>query len=457
MSKEIEHKIRRFIESNQLILPGDELLLGVSGGADSMMLFHYLYKHQDFYHVSLRVAHVHHGIRTEAQDDAKLVEEICKKRGVPFHRHDCNIKQLAKEKRISEEEAGREERYNFFISLLNPTGKIVTAHNMNDQAETMMMRFFRGTDINGLGGIAPRREQVIRPLLCLTRAEIEHYCTVNEVVYRDDHTNFLPVYTRNRIRLECIPYVTEHINPAIIKVLGEHSDLYREEEDFLKSYTKACYAECAKREENQVIINRETLKHYHSYIQKRILLLSIAQLVKGIKDVTSKHIESLLTIAIGQSGKKVNLPYGLIATTSFESLIITLKEVEQIGYVYPLYLGKQFIKEANIEVNLELVQRERIEQKDEKIYTKYIDYGKMKDELCIRTRQSHDYIRLAQGTKKLKKMFIDDKVPKEKREQIPLIAQGDEIIWAVGSRLNTDYYITEETTQILQIQITFNN
>lgn len=453
MSKQIEQKIKRFIDKYDLIQENDELILGVSGGADSMMLLHYFYTHQDQYHITLKVAHVHHGIREEAEIDAILVEQTCKKWKIPYYRHNCQIKQLAKERQMSEEEVGREERYNFFISLLNGDGKIVTAHNMNDQAETLLMRFLRGTDTRGLGGIPPQREQIIRPLLCLTRKEIEYYCEVNEVVYRDDQTNFMPIYTRNKIRLECIPYIEEYINPSITRVLGEHSHLYREEEDFLNTYTKTLFEKCSVVEEGKITIDLEKFISAHSYMQKRIILVAIESLISNSKNITTKHIEGIVSLVESQSGKCLHLPYGITVTRIYQTLILSAKEEEGIRYDYFLDLGVQFIPEANLKVSLSLTTQDRINQINEKIYTKYIDYDKIKDRLQIRTRRPSDFIKIGQGTKKLKKLFIDEKVPKSERDQKALITDGDEVIWIVDGRLSTAYYVTSETTRILKITV----
>ncbi|WP_190283418.1 tRNA lysidine(34) synthetase TilS [Cellulosilyticum sp. ST5] len=453
MAEQIHRKIKRFIEKNQLIEQGNELILGVSGGMDSMMLLHYFYTYKEAYQVSLKVAHVHHGIRESADLDAALVEETCKAYYIPFYRHNCNIKALAKQKKCSEEEIGREERYNFFISLLNPGAKIVTAHNMNDQAETMMMRFFRGTDIKGLGGILPKRGQIIRPLLDVTRKEIESYCKVHQVPFRHDETNFMPIYTRNKIRLECTPYIESAINPSFIKVLGEHSQLYREEEDFLEGYTKSLFELVASQQETAIVLDEKLLKSYHPYMQKRLFFMAIEKLTGSLKDFSSKHLESALALMEGQSGKEVHLPKQVTLRKIYDQLILTKEKLSSLSYAIPLSLGTQEIKEAGLVLSLKLVSKEAIHQKSENLYTKYIDYGRIKNGLQIRTRQPEDYISLGAGTKKLKKLFIDEKISKDVRDSLPLIADGDEIIWVIGSRLNTDYYVTQETTKVLEIQM----
>lgn len=451
MERQVHEKIKAFILKHHLISSGDELILGVSGGADSMMLLYYFFMHKEEYGVTLKVAHVHHGIRETATLDAQLVETVCMKYDIPFFRHDCDIKKLAKERKISEEEAGREERYNFFISLLNANGKIVTAHNMNDQAETMLMRFTRGTDVKGLAGILPRRDQIIRPLLCLTRDEIEAYCKEQSISYRDDETNFKPIYTRNKVRLECLPYIKKHLNPAIIKVLGRHSELYREEDEFLVAHTKELFNKSATEEDASILLDEKMMQSFHVYMQKRVVLMAIESLVNR-KNITSKHVEACLELFSLQVGKEVHLPYGLVARRDYKGIRFT-KAYEEVTYCTKLQEGIHFIEEAQLEVEIRRIDKERISQNNENIYTKYIDYGKIKNGLQIRTRRASDFINLPGGSKKLKKLFTDDKISKAKRDTLPLIADGSEVVWIIGNRLNSNYYITDDTKEALEIQI----
>ncbi|MDF2595644.1 MAG: tilS [Clostridia bacterium] len=453
MSRAIENKIKNFIKEYNLIQSGDCLVVGVSGGADSMMLLHFLYTHQKEYNIQIKTAHVHHGMREEAEGDALFVKQICEAWALPYYRHDCDIKKLAKQYNVSEEEAGRTERYNFFISLSNNSSKIVTAHTMNDQAETLIMRFLRGTDVHGLGGIPPIRDTIIRPLLCLKRTEIEAYCKTYGVAYRDDHTNFMPIYTRNKIRLECIPYIEENINENVVSLLGGHSQLYREHEQFLKEHTKDLFEKCVVRTGKSLVISLKVFEKYHPYIQKRIILSAIQMLNVTIKDITLKHLESVLELMKLQSGKKVTLPYRIEALRQYDEIILNYEQAEQTGFQYDITLGTMEIPELKGKLRLKLVPKQTISQKNEKMYTKYIDYGKIKNGLQIRTRLPQDYIVTAAGTKKLKKLLIDDKIPKVIRDTLPLIADGNEIIWIVGNRLSNSYYITEHTEEVLEIQI----
>ena len=291
-------------------------------------------------------------------------------------------------------------------------------------------------------------------MLCLTRKEIEAYCELNQVPYRHDETNFTPVYTRNKIRLKCIPYIEGDVNPSLVRVLGEHSTLYQEEEDFLREYTKVLNAACLKNKEGQLIFDKPIFEGYHPYMQKRILLEGIESLVGSSKDITLRHLQSCVELVKTQGSKIINLPYGLVFRKEYSELILSKEEAASVLFCKALRLGEQWIEEANIGISLCLVDHEGMTQKNEKMCTKYIDYGKIKIGLQIRTRRANDFIKLSQGTKKLKKFFIDEKIPKRIRDSMPLIADGDEIVWIIGSRLNADYYVTDETEQILEIQMT---
>lgn len=454
MITHIEEKVKKYIEENELIQQGDTIVVGVSGGADSMMLLHFLNTYKDFYQIKLKVAHVHHGIRKEADDDKAYVEEICKQWQIPCFVHYCNIKQVASRDKISEEEAGRIERYNFFISLTNQNDKIATAHNTNDQAETLIMRFLRGADVKGLRGIMPKRGNIIRPILCLTREEVEGYCKGKNLLYHNDHTNFETIYTRNKIRLECIPYIKEHINENIIGTLFEHSQLYKEEEAFLEDYVQSVLKKVVTHTKESLTISTQLLKEEKSYIQKKLIHKCLEIFIGHSRDITLTHVKNIIELMEMQNGKKICLPYGTVVYKAYEDIILR-KENEGVisNYEYTLKLGINKIEALNMQIDLRVVPRKTFEQSQENMYTKYMDYDKIKDSLHLRTRRVNDYIVLKNGAKKLKKFYIDEKVPQHKRSSLPIIADGSEVIWILDSRLNTNYFVTDQTENILEIKI----
>ncbi|MEG0013948.1 MAG: tRNA lysidine(34) synthetase TilS [Cellulosilyticaceae bacterium] len=454
MIKQIENKVKKYIEKYNLIEKGNHIVVGVSGGADSMMLLHFLDKYKEDYEITLQAAHIHHGMRIEASRDAEYVEKKCLEWNIPFNIHYCCIKEIAIEKGITEEEAGRLERYNFFISLTKQDDKIATAHNKNDQAETLIMRFLRGTDIRGLGGIPPRRDNIIRPLLDLERREIEYYCEINNIRFKDDHTNFMPIYTRNKIRLKCIPYIQEHMNTNIINTLADHSQLYREEEEFLQDYIEEVFREAVCIETDKMTVDINRLIKEKVYIQKKLFLYVLSQISGQTKDITLIHIQKVLELLQMQSGKRVSLPYHLTALRQYDNIIV-LRDYKDIitNYDYTLEVGINNIEEIPISLNLRVNLPKTVEQTMENMYTKYIDYDKIKDSLHIRTRREGDIITLPIGSKKLKRFFIDQKVPSDMRNTIPLVVDDNEVVWVIGSRLSSKYYVTDQTTRVLEMKV----
>ncbi|MEG0711914.1 MAG: tRNA lysidine(34) synthetase TilS [Niameybacter sp.] len=454
MVNKIEEKVKRYIEEKKLLSPGDTVVVGVSGGADSMMLLYFLNRYKAYYHINLKVAHIHHGIRQEADEDRDYVERIARAWDIPCYIHHCDVKVLAKEKKMSEEEVGRLERYNFFISLTNQNDKIATAHNTNDQAETLIMRFLRGTDIKGLGGIMPKRSNIIRPILCLTRQEIEQYCKINSIEYKNDYTNYETIYTRNKVRLECIPYIQHKINPNIVENLFEHSQIYQEQEEFLASYVESIFNQIIQLGIQQVEVDIQRLLKEKIYIQKRILFKCVSILMGHSKDISLKHVEQLIALLHMQNGKKITLPNQLVAYKNYEKAIIAYQIKGGISnYEYPLQMGINKIEDLDSIIHLELVGWKTFEQTQQNMYTKYIDYDKIKDRLCLRTRQVNDYIVLKNGSKKLKKFYIDEKIPQYLRDSYPIIADRQEVVWVIDSRLNTQYFVTDLTKNILEIKV----
>ncbi len=451
--QEIEQKVNNFIKTHNLITQGDEIIVATSGGADSMMLLHYLYKNKEKYKISIVASHVNHLMRAEADEDMNYVQEICNKWNIPYRVHVCDIKKLAKENKLSLEECAREVRYEFFISLLQKNSKIATAHNANDNAETMLMRFFRGTDVKGLCGIPVQREEIIRPILALTRKEIEFYCNMYNILYKVDNTNLLPIYTRNRIRLDILPYITENINQNIVHTLVEHSELYKEEEDFLESYTTDCFARCVNFVEGLYKINLATFTQEKVYIKKKLVLKVLVKLLSSAHNISARHLEAIIQLSYNQSGKKLNLPEEVEVYRLQDSLIITKRIKTTLNNTIKLEIGDNYFGNYKIILTKSKVFSKRIEEYHQNMYTKYIDYAKIKNELIIRTRQDGDKINLEVGNKKLKKLFGEEKIPVYERDSIPLIVDGDNIVYIVGSRLNIDYYIDNNTQNVLEISV----
>lgn len=455
----------KFIEENKMIQYGDSVVLGVSGGADSLCLLIMLSNIAKDYKLALTVVHVNHHIRgQEADEDQKFVEDFCKKlnvRCITFH---IEAEKLAKEMKCSEEEAGRIARYELFDRVLmeENADKIAVAHNLNDDSETILFNLFRGTGIKGLSGITPVRDKIIRPILCLERKEIEQYLKENNYSYRTDSTNLSDDYTRNKLRNKVLPYVKEHINSnAVINCVKAGNDL-AEIEDYLAMQTEEEFGKYVVKIEKGYFIKASAQK-LHPVIKKRIIR-SIIELLSGkLKDVTRLHVDFVLDMFEKNVGSMADLPYGIKAERQYEGIILYTYEVENEiirNDFQEMVIYKEGVVFQNEYIDTFIEDKGNFgENVPEMCYTKWIDCDKIKGALVVRKRQTGDYITIDDNgrTKKLKDYFINQKIPKDIRDDILLVADGQHIVWIVGYRLGSYYKITDSTVKVLKLTYRKNN
>ena len=264
MDDKIFEKVKRYADKHRMIAPGDTVVAGVSGGADSVCLFLMLCELAEEIDFHLAVVHVNHKIRPEAAADAAYVEELCKSRNIPFILEEKDVKEYAREKHLSEEEAGREVRYQAFEEALGKygscsgekegQGRIAVAHNANDRAETMLFHLFRGTGLTGAGGIRAVRGHIVRPLLCLRREEIEEYLGKKGVFFCIDRTNLEDTYTRNRIRNHILPFAEKEICAGAIDHMCRAGDLFLEADAYIRGQAEKACRSCIVREGGEEIV-----------------------------------------------------------------------------------------------------------------------------------------------------------------------------------------------------------
>lgn len=448
------------IEKYNMILKGDHIILGVSGGADSSALLHFLYSIKKIYNLTLTVVHINHGLRgDDADNDAHYVEELCKSMGVRYLCFNYDIKDKSKQMGVSEEEAGRIIRYSEFQNAVDKYdgSKIAVAHNMNDQAETLLMRLARGAGIKGLSGIAPVRGNIIRPLIECSRNIIEAYCAENDIDFRTDYTNLKDIYTRNKIRLKLIPWMEKELNENTILNISRTAGLLAEEDSYMEEQASIALENCIlKSDNNYVYIEKNILKSNPLVIQRRIIRRAFRKIKKDIKDLSYNHINSVLELIEKPTGSKVDLALGLKAEIQYEKLVLYLGNINDIKeYCYNIGLDETiFIKEINKYVKISL-NEEKKQIKPTIICTKAFDYDKIKFNIQIRTRKPNDRIFLKglNGTKKIKDFFIDEKIPRQERSVMPLVACGTDIIWILEKRVSDYFVANESTSNILFIQI----
>ncbi|WP_317854319.1 tRNA lysidine(34) synthetase TilS [Chakrabartyella piscis] len=429
------------------------ITVGVSGGADSVALLHVLWQLAPTFHWTLQAVHVHHGIRgDEADSDQKFVENLCNLWNIPCHIFAFDAASEAKKRGIGTEEAGRQLRYESFAKIAKE-GIIAVAHNQNDQAETILMRLCRGTGLKGLGGIRPKRGNIVRPLLYCTRAEIEAYCKENHLDYCVDSTNGENVYTRNQMRNQVLPLL-EGMYPKAVQQISACSERLVEEDLFLEELAQQAFHRCLiSKEQNQVIVDREKLAQENLVLIRRVISLVFQELGQ-LQDVLAVHVEAVLDLVTQTTGKERNLPNGILVSTAYEKLICRRNPKSNgDGFSHKLEIGAEiWIPECNFYVKTEVFS-EKKEKNALDGYTKIFDYDKIKDVLYCRTRQTGDTLQFVYGSKKLKDFFIDQKIPKEERNTMPLIAFGSEVIWLLDHRVAEGYLPDENTNKFLHIYI----
>ena len=450
------NKVIETIKKFNMLNNGENVVVGLSGGADSCALTHILARLSGKMDLHITAVHINHGIRgEEAERDEKSAEEFCRRLNIEFIAYHCDIPSEAAKRGIGEEEAGRLVRYEKFYETAEKKNgaKTAVAHNMNDKAETLIMNLCRGAGMKGLAGIKPVGGSIIRPLIFCTRDEIEKYCDDNNIEYCTDSTNLQNEYTRNKIRNILLPWLSENINPAAGMNMANASELLREEEEYLESKAQEQYKKLLKDSgDGFVSLNADGLASEHSVIRRRVLRIALRSLRPDMRDFGRKHIENAEDILMGDTGRRISLPGGITVSKGYGLINILYDREKQGAFCYDIEPGKKyFIKETERYVLLSLNEEKNIKNAVN-ICTKKIDYDKIKDKIQLRTRQTGDFISIKNGRKKIKDIFIDDKIPSDKRDSYPLLVCGKSVI-IVGNRLGTDYYVGQDTKNILYIYI----
>ena len=449
----MKKKVLDFIRKNKLLKKNDSVVLGVSGGADSICMLTILDELRDRLGISLYVLHINHQIRgEEADEDAAFVKSFCTKLKVPHRVISVDVPCIAKEHGFSVEEAGRMVRYDEFSKYAYEVGasKIAVAHNSNDNAETVLMNLARGTGIKGLGGIAPKRPlnedekggvEVIRPLLCLSRKEIEEYLKENEINYREDSTNDSTDYTRNKIRLEVMPLL-ENINDNAMQNITNASNELASTSEYIEKDVDEAYESFVKEEDGKIFLSDESFS-MDPVVLTGIIRRMIEHTAGKLKDITRIHVGDVVSLKEKQVGKKVDLPYSIVAEREYEGISMSCESNSP---------SEQENAEKLIEITVESddFDRDSIEELE---YTKWLDYDKI-NEVVVRTRNKGDYLVVdGEGhTKKLKKYFIDEKIPRRDRDNVVLVADGNHVLWVVGHRISEDVKVTPKTKKVVKLE-----
>ncbi|MCL2356380.1 MAG: tRNA lysidine(34) synthetase TilS [Defluviitaleaceae bacterium] len=398
---------------------GDKIVVGLSGGADSVALFFALREAG----AEVFAAHVNHGLRgDEAERDEQFVRNLCLNARAELKVERANVRKFAAERKLGIEEAARILRYEFLDRARIDFGaeKIAVGHNADDNAETVLMNLARGAGLRGLGGIPPARGRIIRPLLNVPRAEIEEY--LKNVPFLTDSTNLSNDFTRNRVRNKILPAIEAEINPNARIAIARAAELLRADADFIETAAEEAFANCVAGDSR---LCTKKLASLHPAISGRVARMAISRARGDEADITQAHVVAVLELATGQSGREVHLP-GIIVAKEYDELVFH-KNSEQEGFCYEMSQGTPvFIPETG------------------KTFTAS---DTLPSPLFLRTRRPGDKITFknADGkffTKKLQDYFTDEKIPRRERDKIPLLAHGSEIlrIFDKKGRVNAKFF-----------------
>lgn len=458
-------QIKNNIREHNLLDPGNRIIVGVSGGADSVCLLKVLLEIKDEFKLTLFVVHVNHGLRgCEADDDQAYVEKLCRNWGIPFKAYFVDIKALSKKLGISEEEAGREARYKLFNKVLENTGSdhIAVAHNRDDQAETVMLNLLRGAGLDGLCGMAMKQGKIIRPLLNISRSQILEYLGNDNINYCTDSSNTSSEYARNRVRNDLFPKIKEMFDVDPVNQLYRLSTLVSDDKDFLEQEAKRDYDAVVLSDNDDVELSLAGLRILSNAIAKRIIRLAWERINNSRKNLESVHVDQIITLCHNnRTGKKVKLKNGIEVLLSYDRLIFT-KVGKKYDKPYSYLINKEghtHINELNATLKAEVLRDSDLLKLgdfitvDESSNVQFFDLDKLDGETVVRSRLEGDRIRpyRSNGEKKLKKFFIDQKVPGRKRDIIPLVAQGSNIVWIVGMRTSEDYRARKDSKNVLML------
>ncbi len=468
-----ESKVLNFIRDNELLTASDKVLVGFSGGADSTALLTVLFELRKLLGIEVYALHVNHGIRQEAGEDASFTRDFCSERGIGYFLVEEDVPRYAKENKLTEEEAGRGIRYEAFekCAAQNGIDKIAVAHHQNDAAETLLHNLMRGSGIHGAGAIRPKRDNIVRPLLCVSRNEIEQYLREKGLNYCIDATNEENIHTRNKIRNVLIPYAEKEINTGAVDHLYRAAERFAKADEYINSVAKAFFDKEVICEEGRLEVDINKLKELPDVIAEAVALQCFECLTPARKDITSAHIKALLELTSDSSGtKSADFPYMLSAIRQYNRLIISKKSERNPD--------SSFDKETEIGLDLQelsagektyelpgmgqfkaaVIKRKPGDAIPSDTYTKWFDCDRIQTAV-FRHRKKDDRIYIDMDgrdcEKKLSKFMTDVKIPAGERDEIYVLADGDHVLWVPGYRMSSKAKISEDTKSILAINFIF--
>lgn len=446
-------QVWRTIEQYEMLQPGDNVLLGVSGGPDSMALLHLLYSSQERLGIRLFVVHVHHGLRPEAEEEAQYVQGQCAIWGIPFRLFRVDVTAWAQEKGMSLEQAGHEARFTCFREMAKvwQIDKLALGHHRDDRAESSLLHLIRGCGLDGLAAMPPKDGWIIRPLAQVSKKDLLHYCEAQHLHYFTDSSNLEPECLRNQIRLELLPQLRKY-NPRIVDALLRLQECCSADSDYMEQCTEQIWRQYSSSEMGKVQFPAAVWQAQHTAMRRRLLQRLYRQLTGVGENLAFRQIAQMEHIAWGTEGsQQLLLPGGIVFYRRYGVLGVEWQQKQQEAYHYCWQWQQPLrLEEAPYEFIGTVAEGQVVPRNHH--WSVSVDAEQIGATLEIRNRRAGDRLQLSGGHKSLKKFMIDKKIPAEERNRLPLVLCEGKIIWIPGYFLAECVKITAKTTKTAVLQ-----
>ena len=446
-------KIKKYIKEQNLIKSGENIVIGFSGGPDSVMLLYALNELKKEFGYNLITVHINHQLRAEdAVKDEEFSKDFSNSLGVKCISFHMDVNGYAKEHKISVEDAGRRIRYEKFNEVLMKefqSGVIAVGHHKNDDAETILLNLIRGAGGAGLSGISDKNNNIVRPLINITKTEIINFLNENNIPFVEDKTNFENDYIRNKIRNVLIPYVESEINENFIDSLVRSSKILESNEEFLEDYADGLNLIGPERDYYK--LNCKDFKKHHVAIQRKLILKAYEAINGDRKDISFNNVESIRKIILKGSGEfYINnfmfyMAYGHLYLTNLD---------DNINIVDFIIKEKGKYNFGNFLIEVSVVENKNVKlKKNEFIFPVEL----LEEGIVVRARRDGDKIRLKNFTKKVKDILIDLKIPKHLRGKMPILQYKDDIILIAGLKRTYKYLVNSSDDYVMKIRLEEKN
>ncbi|UCH66525.1 MAG: tRNA lysidine(34) synthetase TilS [Ignavibacterium sp.] len=454
--KTIEQNVIKFILDKHLIEQNDSVLIALSGGPDSIFLLNFLIQYKQRFNIKLAAFHLNHNLRgKESNGDAEFCKRVSASKNIPFYYSSKNIRLYAKRNKLSLEEAGRKVRYKELLRIASAKGfsKIVTAHNADDNTETVLLNLIKGAGLKGLSGIPVRRDKIIRPLLSLLKTEILSYNNQKKLVYRTDSSNVESNYQRNYLRNEVISLIKNKINPQVDSAILKTSEIVKNISSFLEDYIDNHISESTSFKNGKLLIDLTKKNNIDPRLYGDFFRAAVKKYFN--EDIENVNVADLEKLKSKQPGRRIEISNKLIAVKERDSIIIyksgTKKNVSGSTF---LKIGEKK-KIGDKSISLTYTNRTKISlTKSGK--KEYIDADKIKGRFLIRKWKNGDrfYPLGMKNSKKVSDFLNEQKIESHKKSEQLVITISGNIVWLVGIRIDDRYKISPKTNKYLELRLT---